>query len=151
MKIARFYLLQQDPPSASLTAAESLACELSAQEWRSGKRVLIACQSQEQAEKLDEALWAREPSDFIPHNLAGEGPHYGSPIELCWPEKRGNASRSVLINLQPQFADFATVFHDVIDFVPHEEERKVLARERYKAYRRVGFNLKTLPAPAIND
>lgn len=148
MKNALFYILDHDKHVDDLNAMESLACELAAEQWRMNKRVLIVCENQQQAEKLDEALWRKDPHQFVPHNLAGEGPRYGAPVELCWPEKRGNAPRAVLINLQSQFVDFATAFHEVIDFVPHEETLKQLARERYKVYRNVGFSLKTTPAPA---
>ncbi len=147
MKSATFYLLEQPPPQADLQAHEWLACQFAADQWRAGKRVLIACENQLQAEKLDEALWQREPHQFVPHNLAGEGPRYGAPVELCWPQKRGNAPRDILINLLPQFADFATAFHEVIDFVPIDENLKQLARERYKSYRSVGFNLTTATPP----
>ncbi|MDE9558219.1 DNA polymerase III subunit chi, partial [Xenorhabdus bovienii] len=80
MKNATFYLLEKLPPekrlpeqssfSDDLQPHESLACQLAADQWRAGKRVLIACENQQQAEKLDEALWQREPNQFVPHNLA---------------------------------------------------------------------------------
>ncbi|MDC9581878.1 DNA polymerase III subunit chi [Xenorhabdus sp. PR6a] len=160
MKNATFYLLEklllekQSPEKLSpelsspedLQPHEWLACQLAADQWRAGKRVLIACENQQQAEKLDEALWQREPNQFVPHNLAGEGPRYGAPVELCWPQKRSHAPRDVLITLLPHFADFATAFHEVIDFVPIDENLKQLARERYKSYRSVGFNL-TMATP----
>lgn len=122
---------------------EVLVCELAAKYWRIGKRVLIACESLQQAERLDEALWHNSTKQFIPHNLAGEGPKKGSPIELSWPEQRGNLLRHLLINLLPYTADFVTVFQEVIDFAPCEEHLKKLARERYKSYRRIGFHLNT--------
>lgn len=146
MKKGTFYQLQQPSPQAEYEAHEWLACELAAEAWRNGKRVLIACEDQLQAEKMDEALWQRDPHQFVPHNLAGEGSRYGSPIEICWPNKRGNTPRDILINLQSQFADFATAFHEVIDFVPIDETLKQLARDRYKTYRSVGFNL-TMATP----
>lgn len=146
MKSATFYLMEHPLVDDSLQAHEWLACQLAAEHWRLGKRILLVCESQAQAELLDEALWAREPHQFVPHNLAGEGPRYGSPVELCWPGKRGNAPRDILINLQTQFVDFATAFHEVIDFVPIDEQLKQLARERYKIYRRVGFTL-TMATP----
>lgn len=149
MKNAIFYLLEHPSPQEELEAHESLACELAAKMWRNGKRVLLACETTEQAEKLDEALWQRDPHQFVPHNLAGEGPRYGAPIEICWPGKRGNSPRDILISLQSQFADFATAFHEVIDFVPIDETLKQLARERYKIYRSVGFNL-TMATPPTN-
>lgn len=146
MKNATFYLMEHPSIHKDLQAHEWLACQLTAEHWRLGKRILLVCESQAQAELLDEALWAREPHQFVPHNLAGEGPRYGSPVELCWPGKRGNAPRDLLINLQSQFVDFATAFHEVIDFVPIDEQLKQLARERYKIYRSVGFTL-TMATP----
>ncbi|AIR69548.1 DNA polymerase III subunit chi [Dickeya fangzhongdai] len=153
MKNATFYLIDHeslidhDCPSGELNACEALACDLAAARWRAGQRVLIACEDEQQALRLDEALWQREPHAFVPHNLAGEGPRQGAPVELAWPQKRGNAPRDLLISLQPQFADFATAFHEVIDFVPYEESLKQLARDRYKAYRSVGFQLTTATPP----
>ena len=52
-----------------------------------------------------------------------------------------------MICLQTEFADFATAFHEVIDFVPYEDALKQLARERYKIYRSVGFQLTTATPP----
>lgn len=147
MKNATFYLLETDTPVAALSALEALACELAETRWREGKRVLIACEDEAQAIRLDEALWQRPASAFVPHNLAGEGPKYGAPVELAWPQRRGNAPRDLLISLLPYFVDFATAFHEVIDFVPTEESLKQLARERFKAYRSVGFHLNTATPP----
>lgn len=147
IKQATFYLLKHNRPTGTLRAHEVVACSVAAECWRSGKRLLIACNSQEQAQRLDEALWQREPHMFVPHNLAGEGPNSGSPVELCWPDKCSNASRDLLITLQLQFADFATAFNQVVDFVPYEDTLKQLARNRYKAYRSVGFHLTTAMPP----
>ncbi|ARD39477.1 DNA polymerase III subunit chi [Edwardsiella ictaluri] len=147
MKQATFYLLEQPQEADTPDDVETLACDLACQHWRAGKRVLLACASQEQALRLDEALWARDPQQFVPHSLAGEGPRFGAPVELSWPGKRGSAPRELLISLLPTFADFATAFHEVIDFVPYEDVLKQLARERYKAYRSVGFHLTTATPP----
>lgn len=57
--------------------------------------------------------------------------------------KRNSSPRDILISLRTSFADFATAFTEVVDFVPYEETLKQLARERYKAYRVAGFNLNT--------
>ncbi|NLS43060.1 DNA polymerase III subunit chi [BEV proteobacterium] len=147
MKNATFYLLEHSDDVDGLSAYEALACELATERWRSGQRVLIACEGEQQALRLDDALWQRAASAFVPHNLAGEGPRQGAPVELAWPQRRGSTSRDVLVSLLPQFADFATAFHEVIDFVPHEESLKPLARDRYKAYRSVGFQLTTATPP----
>lgn len=143
MKHVTFYLLDHADLIDGLSAQEALACDLAGRLWRDGKRILIACEDEAQACRLDEALWQRDPDAFVPHNLAGEGPRGGAPVELAWPARRGTASRDVLITLLPQFADFATTFHEVIDFVPSDNADKQRARERYKAYRHVGFQLTT--------
>lgn len=147
MKKATFYLLESDQAGDSLSSREALACTLAATLWRAGKRVLVLCDAQEQAFRLDEALWQRPAEAFVPHNLAGEGPRYGAPVELAWPGKRGNAPRDVLINLLPDVADFASAFYEVVDFVPYDETEKQLARERYKTYRSIGFQLTTNTPP----
>ncbi|AFP85109.1 DNA polymerase III subunit chi [secondary endosymbiont of Ctenarytaina eucalypti] len=147
MKNATFYLIAQYTSITGLTAVERLACYLAAKNWQEGKWSLIACENDVQATKLDEALWATTPNAFVPHNLSGEGPSYGAPVEICWPQCRGNVPRELLISLLPTCADFAFSFQEVIDFVPNQDALKELARDRYKAYRRSGFLLTTAESP----
>ncbi|MFZ7233700.1 DNA polymerase III subunit chi [Avibacterium avium] len=142
-KQAQFYILQKTQPKAPLSAMETLACDLAAQAWRLGKKVLISCESEEQAFRLDEALWAREPQEFVPHNLSGEITQYATPIEISWAGKRNAQRRELLINLQAQVPDFVASFTQVIDFVPSDEAQKAIARERYKQYRQLGWQLST--------
>ncbi len=105
--------------------------------------MLIACADEQQAIRLDEALWARPPESFVPHNWRAKV--RAAVRWLSWPrpQKRSSSPRDVLISLRVEFADFATAFTEVIDFVPYEDSLKQLARERYKAYRVAGFNLNT--------
>ncbi|MFB6434933.1 MAG: DNA polymerase III subunit chi [Candidatus Malihini olakiniferum] len=147
MKNATFYLLSHSNNVSGLSACEALACKIAAERWRSGRSVLIACEDEQQALRLDDALWNRDASVFVPHNLVGEGPRKGAPVELAWPQRQGRNYRDLLINLLLQFADFTTAFPEVIDFVPHEESLKPLARDRYKAYRSFGFQLTTTSQP----
>ena len=118
-------------------------CDIAAERWRSGKRVLIACEDEQQAIRLDEALWARPAESFVPHNLAGERSARRRAGGDRLAAKRNSSPRDILISLRLNFADFATAFTEVIDFVPYEDSLKQLARERYKAYRMAGFNLNT--------
>ncbi|MGC7560688.1 DNA polymerase III subunit chi [Pasteurella sp. PK-2025] len=136
-KHAQFYLL--NPQSQ----AENMACDFAASAWRLGKRVLIACETEQQALDIDEALWAREADEFVPHNLSGEVTTYATPIEVSWKGKRNAQRRDLLINLQTEVPDYASSFTQIIDFVPVEENLKVLARERYKQLRQLGWQLST--------
>ena len=138
-KNAQFYLLN---PEKKITV-EQLACDLAAQAWRLGKRVLIACETEEQAFLIDEALWQRDPNEFVPHNLSGEATQYAPPIEISWKGKRNAQRRDLLINLQMEVPDFSHSFTQLIDFVPVEETQKAQARERYKILRSQGWTLST--------
>jgi DNA polymerase-3 subunit chi len=153
VKLAQFYILQQQHSpqqnaqqqneTSELSGQERQACELAADAWRLGKRVLIACETEQQALLLDEALWQREPDQFVPHNLSGEITTYATPIEICWVGKRNSQRRDLLISLQSAVPDFVNSFNQVIDFVPEDEQQKNQARERYKQYRQLGFELIT--------
>ncbi|MDF7669913.1 DNA polymerase III subunit chi [Orbaceae bacterium ESL0721] len=150
IKKAIFYLIENEDENKNQSdkglvfAHEKLACEKIVEAWQARTRLLVACQDQAQAERIDEYLWQLDTDNFVPHNLVGEGLKGGSAVEICWRDKRGHTNRPLLINLQESFPDFATLFQDVIDFVPADEHLKSLARERYKAYKTVGFMLKTV-------
>lgn len=143
MKQVQFYLLSQ-ANQGELTAQEALACDLAAKAWREGKRVIISCENEAQALKIDEALWARDPDDFVPHNLSGEITTYATPIEISWQGKRNAQRRDLLISLQKDIPEFINSFNHIIDFVPTDETLKAQARERYKQYRQMGWQLGTV-------
>lgn len=138
---ATFYLLP-DNSHSSLSAQEQKACKLATFFWRQGKNVLLWCESEAQGERLDEALWQGSVDEFVPHNLAGELTQVPTPVEIAWTGRRNRQRRDVLINLHSQVPDFISSFHYVVDFVPPTEAEKVLARERYKHYRQLGWQLK---------
>ncbi|MDY2947241.1 MAG: DNA polymerase III subunit chi, partial [Mannheimia varigena] len=100
-------------------------------------------ETEQQALNIDEQLWARNPDDFVPHNLSGEITTYPTPIEISWKGKRNAQHRDLLISLQQEIPDFVASFNQVIDFVPSDEAEKAVARERYKQYRQMGWQLST--------
>ncbi|MFD0965396.1 DNA polymerase III subunit chi [Seminibacterium arietis] len=142
-KQAQFYIIEKTQPQSLLSAVEVLACDLAAQAWRLGKYVLIVCDNENQALNLDEALWQRDPEEFVPHNLSGEITKFITPIEITWGEKRNAQRRDLLINLQQTVPEFVSSFNHLIDFVPVNEAEKAQARERYKQYRQMGWQLST--------
>lgn len=66
-----------------------------------------------------------------------------TPIEITWGEKTRNTTRDLLINLQQTVPEFVSSFNHLIDFVPVNEAEKAQARERYKQYRQMGWQLST--------
>ncbi len=137
---ATFYLLKQsNEPGDNLPAHFDLGCQLAADFYRQGKRVFIYTQSQDDALLIDEHLWGFDPDSFVPHNLAGEGPRNGAPVEIS--HQQPSNFRNLLINLSTTVPRFATQFSEVVDFVPADDAQKQAARERYKHYRQLGFQL----------
>jgi len=120
------------------------ACLLCADFYRNNQKVFVYCANQQDAELLDEVLWQFDTHSFVPHNLAGEGPARGAPIEISWlPPKN---SRQVLINLTSTVPVFANRFSQIIEFVPQAEADKEIARQKYKHYRQLGVTPQTVQA-----
>jgi DNA polymerase III subunit chi len=144
-----FYLLDESPTEAE-PAHFALACQLAARCYRSKQKCLVVCADKASAELFDELLWQLPADGFIPHNLAGEGPVGGAPVEVCW-QNPNMAGRAVLINLAEHIPDCHASCKQIVDFVPAPEALKLPARERYKLYRAAGHQLDTLAAASLNE
>lgn len=139
---AQFFVLkQQDESLAKADDHFSLAADIAADQYRLGHRIFIYVDDLEIAHTIDETIWSFDPDSFVPHNLQGEGPKGGAPVEIGTTPPVGN--RKVLINLATHLPDFIRRFHQVFDFVPVEATAKQAARERFKKLRQLGANITT--------
>lgn len=139
---ARFYVLKQNnEPEVSIPAHFDLAARAAAKQFRAGHRVFIYVNSIDDAHLIDEQLWCFEPDSFVPHNLQGEGPKGGAPVEIGQTPPVGR--RNVLINLATTLPDFIRRFSQVYDFVPTEQNAKQAARQRFVHLRQLGANIST--------
>jgi DNA polymerase-3 subunit chi len=138
------FLLLPDVPEDE---QNRLICDKIADLFRHYRKVRVCASSQTQAEALDELLWQRPADGFIPHNLHGEGPANGVPVEIIWPQAENVSRRPgyVLFNLAEQVPAQAQQSQTLFDIVPPAEAQKALARERYKHYRANGCELNTQP------
>ena len=142
-----FYLLDETAPQNELSTVPAhfaLACQLCADLYRAKQRVFVYTADQQQAEAFDELLWQFDAERFVPHNLSGEGPRYGAPVEISWQAPRQN--RPVLVNLTDTVPAFANRFNQIIEFVPADAQLKAQARERFKHYRQLGVTPQTVNA-----
>jgi DNA polymerase-3 subunit chi len=142
MKAAKFYIMPDSFDSGG-NALLKAACQIIATHYLRGERVFMLTKDQAQAEAADQCLWQFDAQQFVPHNLTGEGPSGGAPVEIGWQPPRQR--RQTLINLAPQAPSFAVNYAQIIDFVPGDETGKQQARERYKIYRQLGIELQTQP------
>lgn len=128
-----------------------LFCQVIAERWRELGSVRVWCRDQQHAEALDEALWQQPADAFVPHNLVGEGPSQGAPVELCWPEAPVGPRRcKVVVNFMPTAPQFAGA-QLVLDQVPSDPEARQAARERFKWYRQQGVQLSTVNATELTQ
>ena len=136
-----FYLLEQDDPKQ----ASELACLLAVRHFRQRQRSFVCCADQAVAEAVDELMWQRPAEGFVPHNLPGEGPANGAPVQIGWQWRQANQCQ-VLINVSHSMPDSLSGYRFIYDLVPADEAGKQAARERYKQYRAAGHQLDTRPA-----
>lgn len=142
MSLVTFYLLpeQADAPSSELATVPAhfiQAARLCGEFYQQNQWVFVYCQNQADAELLDEVLWSFDPDRFVPHNLAGEGPSRGAPVEISTQPPR--SSRAVLVNLSDNVPPFASRYQQIIEFVPSDAALKQQARDKFKVYRQAGI------------
>ncbi len=155
-----FYTLEEAPDEKtsdnSMASSDRalLACMLAAKYYRAKNRCVVICATQKEAEEFDELLWQRPMDAFVPHNLSGEGPANGAPVEISWKALEDTVkpfSRPILINLSESLPKDGQKFRQIVDFVPASEHAKQGARDRYKQYRASGFQMNTEAASSINE
>ena len=133
-----FYLLNSAEPDAR----GLLACRLIEKAYQRGHRVFVHCNSQLEAEQLDELLWTYKDDSFVPHNLQGEGPEPPPPVQIGF-DKEPRGFNDILINMANPIPSYFTRFKRVIEIVAFDEEAKAISREHYRDYRNKGCQLQT--------
>ncbi|MEL7290717.1 MAG: DNA polymerase III subunit chi [Pseudomonadota bacterium] len=144
MAKATFYIVQPDSAQASKLGFAHYILFLARHFAKQGAKVYLNCNDKGHAEQIAEVFWQVDANQFIAHNLVGEGPKYGTNIEIGHQGVKPSWNRQLVINLAENETTFANKFAEVVDFVPCEEKAKQLARERYKIYRQAGYQLQTI-------
>lgn len=125
-----FYLLSASEPEARWF----LACRLLEKAYLRGHQVFVYCNTQADAELLDELLWTFKADSFIPHNLQGEGPDQPPPVQIGYQgEPKGFSD--ILLNLADEIPPFYNRFRRVMEVVVNDTIAKELSRTHYRAYR----------------
>jgi DNA polymerase III subunit chi len=133
-----FYLVNNQEPQASWL----VACRLLEKAYQRGHRVFVYCDSQTDAEQLDELLWTYKDESFIPHNLQGEGPEPPPPVQIGYgAEPRG--FDDILLNMSTTIPPYFTRFGRVMEIVKGDDAGKNTSREHYREYRAKGCELHT--------
>lgn len=116
-----------------------LVCELARKAHASGQPTLILARDQAQAEALDDLLWAFDPDEYLPHQIAGQDEDEDATPVLIAPPEIDAPLRPLLINLRD--AAPAGAFERVLEVVPADPAARGPLRERWKHYQAQGFAL----------
>ncbi|HEU4665936.1 MAG TPA: DNA polymerase III subunit chi [Dokdonella sp.] len=115
-----------------------LVCELAKKAFAAGQPALILARSHDQAEALDELLWAFDDNAFIPHQIAGDDDDAITAV-LIVPPGIDTPDRPLVINLRDVCAP--GLFDRVLEVVPADEAERAGSRERWKTYKAAGFDV----------
>ena len=114
-----------------------LVCELARKAYDANLWTLILARDAEQAEALDELLWAFDDEAYIPHQIAGTDEEDElTPVLIAAPEFDA-PSRALVINLRDEA--FEGPCERVLEVVPADPSAREPLRERWKQYKTRGF------------
>ncbi|HEY0310589.1 MAG TPA: DNA polymerase III subunit chi [Luteimonas sp.] len=115
-----------------------LVCELARKAHDAGQPTLVLARDREQAEALDDLLWAFDDDAYVAHQIAGDEEDDLTPVLIATPDM-DVPLRPLLINLRDDAVDGG--FERVLEVVPADESARGPLRERWKAYKARGFEL----------
>ena len=115
-----------------------LVCELARRAFAAQQPMLILVRDFEQAEAVDELLWAFDEDAFIPHQLAGDDDDADTAVLLV-PPGIDTADRPLVINLREGCAPGR--FDRVLEVVAADPAEREGSRTRWREYARLGFEV----------
>ena len=115
-----------------------LVCELARKAHDSGQPTLVLARDREQAEAIDDLLWAFDDDAYIPHQIAGDDEDELAPVLIATPDM-DVPLRPLVLNLRD--APVGGSFERVLEVVPADESAREPLRERWKAYKARGFDV----------
>jgi DNA polymerase-3 subunit chi len=115
-----------------------LVCELARRAFAAQQPTLILVRDFEQAEAVDELLWAFDEDAFIPHQLAGDDDDADTAV-LIVPPGIDTTDRPLVINLREGCAPGR--FQRVLEVVAADPAERDGSRTRWREYARLGFEV----------
>lgn len=135
---ADFYMIAGKPQFVAQPLL--VVCQLAMKALAANQPCLIFCESAEQADFLDDLLWDFDDDAFVPHQIVGTDEDEELTPVLLVPPGVETPMRSLIINLRNELPPMG--FERVLEIVPAEERAREPARERWKAYKALDFELK---------
>ena len=142
IKKVDYYLISNQVTDAKYKLASRLSNKL----LRLKQKTLVVTDDKEQCENLDRIMWSFNDTSFVAHDHLNQNSTPSkiniSPIKEVTLEALSD-DFNVLINLSNTVPDFSDQFTRIAEIVESDESAKALARQRFKLYKKQGFELNT--------
>jgi len=106
-------------------------------------KIFVLCEQRSVLEQVDEYLWHESHNSFIPYSVEGECTQSSSNVLLSTQSTQLSSSKA-MINIGAELPDRLNNLREIIELVKTSEEDKENARQRFKYYRQLGFNVTML-------
>jgi DNA polymerase-3 subunit chi len=127
-----FHILQD----ASVESRWLYVCRFIEKVERLGHSILVAVDTLEEAQELDDLLWSFKPESFIAHQIIGGDEEV--KVEITFTANAGE-HHDVLINLSSQIPEYFSRFARAAEIVIQEPKILENTREHYKFYKQRGY------------
>ncbi|MGE8685394.1 MAG: DNA polymerase III subunit chi [Acinetobacter sp.] len=127
-----FYLFEKSPERQ----VES-ACRLCRKILRQPERIWLYCADAALQQQLDERLWSFDATGFIPHGIDQ------NDATVCISAQLPEQSDWIVFNFNQAALDQYANFRHIIEIIENNEAAKIIGREKYKQYRRLGIQPQT--------
>ena len=102
--------------------------------------IFIKTNTQKQAEELDKILWTFRQESYVPHALVDKD-NNTQPVKIGWVDNEIEDAEAI-INLSDGMPDTSNHLKKIHEIIENIDEKKEKARERWKKYKSIGFNIK---------
>ena len=102
--------------------------------------IFIKTNTQKQAEELDKILWTFRQESYVPHALVDKD-NNTQPVQIGWIDNEIEDAEAI-INLSYGMPDISNHLKKIHEIIENIDEKKEKARERWKKYKSIGFNIK---------
>lgn len=111
-----------------------------------GARIFIYCDDAQRLKQIEQALWSVDDTAFVPHEMVSEHNQPDLRIYLVdqanWPLLAERVKPDDwLLNLDDQCPPETSLFKRVLEIVSQDDHDKAQARERWRQYQSMGFDL----------
>ena len=136
-----FYILGKD----SVNALLKTACRIAEKAMKQQQHIYVNAQSEAQARNLDDLLWTFSQGSFVPHRLVetGDAQNATEPVIVGFGDDPKDDNWQLVINLADAVPEFFSRYERVIEIVDANLERRAQGRERYRFYKKRGYQLNT--------